>query len=204
MKLAPNPITVADSGAGRLLIRTGYAVVLVGVAAAIVVSVRAWGESSSVSLLGCVAVMWAGSGAIAYGRKLSGELPAGSFSLRKALLSLPLGLVLAYYGLAIEHFGIWWALLLPHLTYSFLAAMALPHWPALGLTILGAPVEMIITASISQMLVVSPLSAVLGRGHPIVEGVRDLVGGVEVSDGEPVPVTGRQESTAWAGESMLP
>jgi len=188
---------------GRLFVRTGYVVVLAGLAAATVVSVRAWGESSSVALLGCVPLMWAGSGLIAYGRKLRGELPAGAFSLSKALLSLPLGLVLAYYGPAIEHFGIWWALFVPHLTYNLLASTGLPHWPSLGLTIVAAPFEMIVTASISQMMVVSPLSAILGRGHPMVEAVRDLVGGIEVDEGEPLPVTGRRESTAWAGESSL-
>ena len=177
--------------------------ILVAVAAATVVSVRAWGESSSLALLGCVPLMWAGSGLIAYGRKLRGELPPGAFSVSKALLSLPLGLVLAYYGPAIEHFGIWWALFVPHLTYSLLASTGLPHWPSLVLTIVAAPFEMIVTASISQAMVVSPLSAILGRGHPIVGVVRGLVGGIEVDEGDPVPMTGRRESTAWAGESSV-
>jgi hypothetical protein len=199
MTPAENPITVADTRAGRLWIRTGYAVLFVALAAAFVVSIDAWGQTSSFSLLGCVVVMWVGSGLIAFGRKLRGELAPGAFRVSKGLLSLPFGLVLAYFGPAIEHFGVWWGLLLPHVTFDLVSAIGLPHWPALVLTLIVAPFELFITAAISQMLVIAPLSAVLGSDHPIVESVRDMVGGVGVTHDEP----GRHETTAWAGESML-
>ena len=199
-------VTTGDSivaGAlGRRFVGSGHLVIFAGVAAGIVFSVRAWGERSSVALLGCVVVIWAGSGLVEYGRKLRGELPPGSFRMGRGLLSLPVGLALAYYGPTIEHFGIWWALLLPHLTYGFLASVGLPHLLALVFTIVVAPLELIATAVVSQLVIVAPLSAVLGSENPIVDNVRDLVGGVRVAD-DPLPAAGLHESTAWAGDNTL-
>jgi hypothetical protein len=191
-------------GVGRWLVRAGYAVILTSIATAIVVSVSVWGDSSSLALVGCLVVAWAGSGLLAYGRKLRGELLPGAFRLSRGLLSLPFGLLLAYYGPAIEQLGAWWALLLPHETFDLLASIGVPHWPALMLTVVVAPVELIVTAFVSQLLIVSPLTALLGRGSPVVESVRDLVGGIEVEHSDPMPTAGFRESTVWAGESALP
>jgi len=196
-----DPITIADSRLGRALVRAGYAVILAGVAASVVLSIRAWGETSSLSLVGCLLVLWTGSGIVAYGRKLRGQLPPGAFRVSRGLLSLPFGLGLAYYGPAIEHFGIWWALLLPHLTYGALDSAGLGHWPALALTVVAAPVELLVTVLVSQAVIVSPLSAILGPDNPVVEAVRDLVGGVRVVEDGPLPAAGFHESTVWAGDN---
>lgn len=97
------------------------------------------------------------------------------------------------------HFGTWWGLLFPHLTFDLFSGIGLPHWPALVLTLVAAPFELIVTAAISQTLIVAPLSAILGSDHPTVDFVRGMVGGVGVDHAGP----GRQETTAWAGESAL-
>ena len=68
---------------GTRYVRWGYAVILAGAVAAIVFSVRAWGDRSSVALLGCIVVFWAGSGLVPYGRKLSGETPPGAFRVSR-------------------------------------------------------------------------------------------------------------------------
>jgi hypothetical protein len=127
---------------------------------------------------------------VAYGRKLRGQLPPGAFRVSRGLLSVPFGLGLAYFGPAIEHFGIWWALLLPHLTYGALDSAGLGHWPALALTVVAAPVELLVTMLVSQAVIVSPLSAILGPDNPVVEAVRDLVGGIRVVEYGPLPAAG--------------
>jgi hypothetical protein len=179
-------------------------VTLAAIAAAIVESILSWGETSSATLLACTVVLWLATGAIAYGRKLRGELRPGAFSVGRGIASLPLSLVMAYYGPAIEHFGAWWALLLPNATYDLLGhAIGLPHLPALVLTILVAPVELFLSALVPQGLIISPLSAMFGSDSPIVDSARDLVGGIEVTHDDGMAPSGFEESTVWGGESSL-
>jgi hypothetical protein len=180
-------VTQAPRGlrAGHWLVYAGYAVLFGAIAVAVVESILAWGETSSTILLGCTVALWLASGLIAYGRKLRGELEPGAFRVGRAIASLPLSLAIAYYGPTIEHIGAWWALLLPHATYDLLGhTIGLPHLPALVLTILVAPVEMILSALVPQMLIISPLSAMFGSDSAIVQDARDLVGGIEVTHGE--------------------
>jgi hypothetical protein len=193
-----------NSRAGSWLVGGGYAVTLGAFVAAIVASILAWGETSSVALLASVVVLWLASAMIAYGRKLRGELGPGGFSVGRGIAALPVCLVLAYFAPAIEHFGAWWILLLPHLTYELLGhTIGLPHVLALVVTIVVALPEIFLAALVPQFLIVTPLSAIFGRDSPIVENVRELVGGVWVSYDDGTPASGLEESTVWGGESRL-
>jgi hypothetical protein len=137
--------------AGRWLVRAGYTVLFGAIAALVVESVLAWGETSSATLLVCTVVLWLASGAIAYGRKLRRELAPGAFRVGRGIASLPISLAFAYYGPAIEHFASWWVLLLPHFTHHLLGhAMGLPHLAALVLTILVTPVEIILAVLVTR------------------------------------------------------
>lgn len=190
--------------AGRWLVRAGYTVLFGAIAASVVESVLAWGEASSATLLVCTVVLWLASGVIAYGRKLRGELAPGAVRVGRGVASLPVSLAFAYYGPAIEHFAVWWVLLLPHLTYDLLGhTIGLPHLAALVLTILVAPVEIILALLVPQTLIISPLSAIFGSDSPIVDNARDLVGGIEMRDGDGMPAAGFEESTVWGGKSSL-
>ena len=116
---------------GDWLLRLGVAVIAAAFVWAVVASVRAWGETTSVTLLATVAVGWVGSVLVTQGMVLRGQLPPGQVLSRRALLALPVGVAVAYFGPAIEHFGSWWVLLLPHHTYSLLAGAACrtgPRW----------------------------------------------------------------------------
>ena len=170
---------------GDWLVRLGVAVIAAAFVWAVVASVRAWGETTSVALLATVVIGWVGSILVTQGMVLRGQLTPGQVLSRRALLALPIGVAVAYFGPAIEHFGSWWVLLLPHHTYSLLAGAGLPHWPALVVTIaLGVP-EVLLAVMVTQIAIVSPLSFALGPDHPIVEDVRGMVGGFrfELSDG---------------------
>jgi hypothetical protein len=187
---------------GHWLVRAGYVFTFALIAVWVVESIGAWGTTSSVALLGCTAALWLASGVIAYGRLLRGQLAA--FSVGRGLAALPVSLGLAYYSPAIEHAGKWWALLLPHLTFGLLRhGLGLPHLCALLLTILVALPELILTAAITQAVVIAPLSAIFGADSPIVESARDHLGGIKVEDGGSPHRGGFEESTVWGGKSEL-
>jgi hypothetical protein len=188
---------------GRWVVRAGYAFTFAVVGASILESILAWGATSSVALLACTAALWLASGVIAYGRLLRGELAA--FSVGRGLAALPVSLGCAYYSPAIEHAGRWWALLLPHLTFGLLRhGLGLPHLCALLLTILVALPELMLTAAVTQAVVIAPLTAIFGADSPIVESARDQLGGITVSDEDPLHRrSGLEESTVWGGRTEL-
>jgi hypothetical protein len=185
---------------GFWLSRLGYVVMLAPLAGCVVVTVRGSGGPSSMALLIAVIGLWVGSGGIAYGDKLRGELePREAIRVRRGLLGLPFCVALVSFGPALEDFGIWWVFLLPHLTYGIVAGAGVPHWPALAVTVVLAVPELFLTAAATQFLVVAPAQKVFGRQSPVVDTVRGLVGGVDVTEDKR---SGRHKWNMWVGEPL--
>jgi hypothetical protein len=198
----PEPSRAKRPCVGRWVVRAGYGFTLGVLAVAIVESIRAWGETSSATLLGCTVAFWLASGVIAYGRLLRGQLAPGAFSVGRGVAGLPVSLGFAYYGPAIEHTAAWWALLLPNATYALLRhGIGLPHLCALLLTIALAFPELILSAAVTEAVVITPLKVIFGSDSPIVASARDLFGGID-KDG-PFESTRSEESTVWGGKSEL-
>ena len=193
-------IPVSPRPYGTMLVRAGYAVTFAAIAGSIIASFQSWGDRTSLWVAVSVVVIWVGSGITAVGRVRRGQIPANAFDPARAVRSLPFGVVFAYFGPAIEQFGLWWALFLPRRTYGLFAWLGLPHLVALVPTVVLAIPELLLTAVVTTVFVTRPLQAILGADSPVLASARESLPNVYVEDAQS---PGRYESSVWTGEHRL-
>ena len=190
----------AAARSGRRLVWLGYVILFVPFTGAVAVTLSRPGGPSMAALLIAVAGLWAGHGVVAYGEKLRGRLgPGEAIHVRRGLLGLPFLVALVSFGSAIEHFGVWWLMVLPTSTYDVLAGAGLPQWAAFPVTAVIAVPELFLTVALTNLLVVKPAQKVVGCEGPMLEAVRGLVNGYNLGKDAPA---GKHKWNLWIGEPV--